>query len=158
MTHKRYSYALVPLSILLTSLVGGIFVTEGIEWYQTLSLPSWNPTPVIHTLVGMFFYICVGASAILAFAEPRPEKTQQTLSALFAGNACANIAWNWLFFVQQDLLMSAVGAAAITLLAVVTALSVFPLNKRAAWLLVPYIVWDVFMTVLTVAIVLLNPA
>jgi len=75
------------------------------------------------------------------------------LFGLFATNAGLNIIWSLLFFGRRrpDLALIEVGPfiGSIVLLMVTVA----PLDRRAAWAFVPYLVWVTFATALNVYIV-----
>jgi tryptophan-rich sensory protein len=75
---------------------------------------------------------------------------------LFAANLALNLAWTWIFFQGQK--PTAAGIEILVLLATILGLIrlVWPHNRAAAAMLVPYAAWVTFATALTWTIAVKN--
>ncbi len=75
---------------------------------------------------------------------------------LFVANGLLNMGWSLLFFTlrRPDRALVEVVALWLSILALIVVLA--PASPLAAWLVVPYLLWVSFASVLNVAIVRLN--
>lgn len=133
--------------------LGGIFMPG--EWYASLTKPSWNPPGWIFGPVWSVLYIMMAVAAWLLWREGGWARQRKPL-LLFLVQLWLNAAWTPLFFGLQ---MPGVALAEIVLLrvAIVLTLTAFrPVNRAAAWLLVPYLAWVSFAAVLNFTLWRLN--
>ncbi len=152
---------IVLLFVLGCELVGIlsalIVPTAQSAWFQALEKPFFNPPNWLFGPVWTLLYAFMGVAAYLVWRQrDRLRQPVRQALLLFAGQLALNAAWTPVFFGLQ-----AVGAAlvVIVLLDVALALTIrafFPLSRTAGWLLVPYLAWVLFATVLNAAIWLLN--
>lgn len=148
----------LPLSIILAVLIGALgslFTTSSIEtWYTTLTKPSFNPPSWLFAPVWTILYILMGISFWLIWKSHSPEKKRAM--GLFIVQLLLNGIWSPVFFGAHAI----GGALALIVLlwaAIVLTILIFKkISKPAAWLLVPYILWVSFATVLNFAIWRLN--
>lgn len=148
----------LPISILVAVLVGALgslFTSSSVTtWYATINKPAFNPPSWLFAPVWTILYILMGISFWLIWKSRSPEKHRAM--GLFIVQLVLNGIWSPIFFGAQAI----GGALALIVLlwaAIVLTILVFKkISKPAAWLLVPYIVWVSFATVLNFAIWRLN--
>ena len=87
----------------------------------------------------------------------RPEGTRRALR-LFVGQLAANALWSWLFFAWHQGALAFIDVLVLLLLIAATIVSFWRLNRVAAVILVPYILWVGFASVLTWAVWRGNPS
>jgi len=147
------------LSLIIPLAVGGIsgfFTVSAIPgWYQTIQKPSWNPPNWVFGPVWTTLYVLMGIAMYLIWTQPRTEQRQRALY-LNAAQLILNFFWSLIFFN-----LHAIGSALIEIIIlwVVIVQTMFAYDrvyKPAAWLLLPYIVWVTFATILNGAIWWLN--
>lgn len=136
--------------------LGAITTTPEIDgWYKTIEKPTWNPPAYVFGPVWTTLYIMMGTAAWLVW-KPVGFKAAKTPLTLFAVQLVLNGAWSWVFFhfhqpgwafVEIVVLWLAIGATTITF---------FRCSKTAGWLMVPYLMWVSFASVLNFAIWRLN--
>jgi len=150
------------LCIVAVNLLGaaGAIVTSGSlsDWYAALEKPPGTPPNAVFGPVWTLLYAMIGASLALVWhrAPSGPEK--RLALTLFLIQMLLNLAWTPLFFGAQ-----ATGAAllAIVLLWVAILLTILkfkPLDRIAAALLVPYLLWVGYATYLNAGFFWLNRA
>lgn len=129
--------------------------TKNNTWFKMLQKPTWTPPSFVFGPVWTLLYILMGiALGIVLQAPPSALKTKAMW--VFALQLALNFAWSILFFKFHS---TTLALADILLLACSIALSIWlfgMLSQKAAWLLVPYISWVSFATVLNFAIWQLN--
>ena len=138
------------------SFIGGQFTSSGMDWYKTISLPSWTPPGSVIGIVWTVIYILTAISAMIVWKVFPRGKHFNIVAVLFVLNAVFNLAWSYIFFYNRM-----IGAAIFDSLAIeATLLILIPLiwkqSKAAAVLLVPYALWVGFATYLNYTIYVMN--
>ena len=124
---------------------GAVFMPG--EWFAALKKPSWNPPGWVFGPVWTALYAMMAAAAWLVWQRGGWKEQRKPL-LIFLAQLALNAVWTPLFF---GLHRPGVAFAEIVLLwlAIVATLVAFrPVNRTAAWLLVPYLAWVSFAAVL----------
>lgn len=149
---------LIGAALAAISVAGlGALITELGPWYYGLQKPSWQPPDWLFGPVWTAIFALAAMSGFLALSRsPRHSRTSALILSLFAINGVLNICWSALFFKlhRPDWALVEVGLLwlSIAALIVVTARE----SKLASALLVPYLAWVSFASVLNYTIVKLN--
>jgi benzodiazapine receptor len=132
----------------------GVLFMPG-EWYASLMKPSWNPPGWLFGPVWTVLYTMMAMAAWLVWRQGG-FKTQRRALTLFLVQLALNALWTPLFF---GLHWTGVAFAEIILLWLVIAATIAgfrSVNRLAAWLLAPYLVWVGFATALNFTLWRLN--
>lgn len=148
------------LSILIPLLVGGVsefFTSSGVQgWYAVANKPWFNPPNWIFAPVWTALYILMGIAVFLIWKAEADKAVKQTALILFAAQLTLNFFWSLIFFKLQQPGWALVEIAVMWLAILFTILWFGKISSTAAWLLVPYISWVSFASVLNYAIWKLN--
>ncbi len=146
--------AVAALGYAIVSLVGGMLTDIG-PWYRSLVKPSWQPPDWLFGPVWTTIFILAAVSAALGW-RAAGQAQRRTVVILFVANGILNVGWSLLFFHLKQPLWA--GIEVVLLWASIVALIVYlrRFSRPAAWLLLPYLLWVSFATVLNWTIVLLN--
>jgi len=141
----------------LAGIIGSLFTTPSIPgWYAGLVKPSFNPPAWVFAPVWTTLYAMMGLAAWLVYEKGLKRPEVKKALAVFAAQLVLNTLWSIVFFGAHQLL----GAVIVIVLlwaTILWAILLFrQISKPAAWLLVPYILWVSFASVLTVTIYVLN--
>lgn len=143
--------------LIITLAVGAgasLFTTPQIPtWYASLNHPSIAPPNYLFAPVWTTLYI------LMAFAAWRVWKKTGTRSvemAAFALQLILNFAWSAVFFALHSIGGALAEIIALDLAILTTAILFFRRDRIAGLLLLPYLGWTVFATVLTHAFWRLN--
>lgn len=136
----------------------GAQVSPGIapaEWYETINKPDWNPPGWVFGPVWSMLYTLMGIAAWLVWKKHGLTKAAPALAA-FMVQLLLNGLWSQIFFGMQE-----IGWAffeIILLLAAILSTTVlfFRKSKWAGWLMLPYLLWVCFATVLNGTIWFMN--
>jgi benzodiazapine receptor len=147
--------AVSALGYAIVSLAGGMLTDIG-PWYRALVKPSWQPPDWLFGPVWTTIFILAAVSAALAW-RAAAQGERRIVVILFVANGILNVLWSLLFFHLKQPLLA--GLEVMLLWASIVALIVYlrRFSPVAAWLLVPYLLWVSFATVLNWTIVALNP-
>ena len=149
-----------PLIIaILIPLVGGFIISlltrNGINNYvENLIKPPFAPPKILFPIVWTILYILMGYSSYLIYNSMLYEKTSCLF--LYALNLFLNFMWPLIFFNLEARLFAFLF---IILLDVVVALMIYcfhGINKKAAYLNIPYLVWLIYDSILNLSVYLLN--
>lgn len=143
----------IPLP-LLTGAVGSYFTISSIPtWYETLNKPFFSPPNYIFGPVWTALYILMGISLYLVLIS---KKKKDLAVKVFMLQLFLNFLWSIIFFGLQNPALAFFEIVALWLSIVFTIKLFYPISKNAAYLLIPYILWVSFATVLNLSIFLLN--
>ena len=151
----RWALFLVPLIVLL-GFLAGTFGNAQSAWFQALEKPAIYPPPATFGIVWTVLYIIIGLSvAMVASAWGARGRTAALVA--FAVHFLLNLSWSPLFFGAQEITAALVVLALIdiTLLGVIALF--WTVRKTAALLLLPYLAWVLFATLLNWQFLQLNP-
>jgi tryptophan-rich sensory protein len=149
----------VLAAVLLTEAVGltsGALTASDISgWYATLNQPTLTPPNWVFGPVWTLLYALMGVSLALVWRE-RESRDAKAGVGLFALQLALNFAWSLVFFGGQNPL-GGLFVIVPLLVAIVLTIAVFArVDRRAALLLVPYLLWVSFATYLNYSIWSLN--
>lgn len=157
MSFVRYALVTVP-AILFLGFLSGKLANSGYEnrWFLALSRPEIVPPGWVFGAVWSTLYILMGVSlAMILFARGAPGRPLAL--SLFATQLLLNLTWTPLFFAAHQVTLAFYLILAILGLTIATTFAFAPIRKAAAWLLLPYMIWLSFASILNYQIDVLNP-
>ena len=150
------------LAVVVTCLAIGYFsgiVTRSAitTWYPTLVKPSFNPPNWVFAPVWSMLYVMMGVAAGLVWdrIESDKEIVKKAL-VFFAIQLALNALWSYLFFSLHNPLLALIEIVVLWLMIVETYTQFKKIDKVAGMLLIPYIAWVSFATILNASIWWLN--
>lgn len=150
------------LTVVVTCLAIGYFsgiVTRSsiATWYPTLIKPSFNPPNWIFAPVWSMLYVMMGVAAGLVWSKIESDKEAvKKALVVFAIQLALNALWSYLFFGLHNPLLAGLEIIILWLMIYETYIQFVKINKIAGYLLIPYLLWVSFATVLNGSIWWLN--
>lgn len=128
--------------------LGGLATADGVrEWYPSLVRPDWRPPNWVFGPVWTVLYTAM-AVAMWNVWRVRPWDEIRGAATAFGVQLALNAAWSPLFFGAKQLGLALVDIA-LMWLAIAVCIGVFWRHSRlSAGLLVPYLAWVSFASVL----------
>lgn len=147
-------YAALTVFVLVAVVLSGAFgfFTAPGEWYASLDKPPFNPPNWVFAPVWFVLYALIAVAGWLVWLKaPR-----STALGVWAVQMAVNWIWSPVFFRLQS-----PWGAAIIIIALFALVAIFirlaaPIDRRAAWLFVPYALWVGFASLLNVSVAFLN--
>lgn len=126
-------------------------------WYPTLVKPVFNPPNWVFAPVWTILYVFMGIAAGLIWNEiENKQKEVKIALQYFVLQLGLNALWSYLFFGLQNLLLATIEIF-LLLLVIFECYKLFkPINTNSSKLLIPYLAWVSFASLLTVSIYCLN--
>ncbi|MBD1260477.1 tryptophan-rich sensory protein [Maribacter polysiphoniae] len=126
------------------------------DWFVTLNKPSFNPPSWLFAPVWTALYIMMGVSAGIVWAKGFHHLWVKTALYHFGFQLLLNAAWSIVFFGFKQPFWGLVVIITLLCLIVLTMRWFRIVSKSASWLLIPYLLWVCFATVLNYKIWELN--
>jgi tryptophan-rich sensory protein len=127
----------------------------GNPWFDALNKPAAMPPGWAFGTAWAILYALMGiAIARIVASPPTPER--RNAIALFLLQLILNLAWTPLFFGAQQIFGGLALIIAVLIAAIATTLAFGKVDRVAAWLMVPYLAWLSFATILNFQILQLN--
>lgn len=157
MSFLRWAMVVVPGTVFLGFLSGRLS-NSGYEnrWFNALSKPDIVPPGWVFGVAWTLLYVMMGV-AVSMILHARGAKGRGIALGLFGAQLLLNLMWTPLFFAAHKVTGALILIVVILGLVIATTFAFAPIRKAAAWLLVPYMVWLSFATILTFQINRMNP-
>lgn len=122
-------------------------------WYEALAKPPWNPPNWVFGPVWTFLYVLI---AVAGWRVWRGSAGWSPLLSLWVVQLALNGAWSWLFFGRR-LIVVALADITLLLFAILAfIIGAWRVDRVAAYLFVPYLLWVGYALTLNAAIAWLN--
>lgn len=130
--------------------LGSFFTVSSIPtWYVFLNKPFFSPPNWIFAPVWTILYILMGISLYLIWQKKRVPN-------VFWIQLILNAVWSIIFFGMKNPAFAMVDILVLWISIFLTIKTFNKINKLAGKLLIPYIAWVSFASILNLSIVLLN--
>jgi len=142
---------------LAAGLIGSIFTNASIPtWYTTLEKPSFNPPNWLFGPVWTALYILMGIAAFLLWRVRLSEPKARTALIIFIIQLILNVFWSIAFFGFRSPIAGLIVIVILWVAILLTILSFARVSIIAGVLLIPYILWVSFASILNAAIYVLS--
>jgi len=138
---------------LLVGFIAGMLTSTSIDtWYSTLTKPSFNPPNWVFGPAWTILYIMMGIALYLVWNS----SNNRIAITFFMIQLALNFLWSFLFFALENPLIAFIEILLLLGMIILTAMQFYPVSRTAAFLLIPYILWVIFASVLNFSIYWLN--
>lgn len=153
----RWSLFLVPL-VLLLGFVSGQVAGSGADnpWFAALDKPAIYPPPAAFGIVWSLLYVLMGVALAMVCSAWGARWRAWAILA-FVLQLAFNLAWSPVFFARHDMALALALLIALDVAIMVTLWLFWKVRRLAAWLLLPYLAWCLFATLLNWEFLQLNP-
>lgn len=144
------------LLVIAASALGSSATIPNIStWYAGLHKPSFTPPNWIFGPVWTLLYAMMGYAFFRVLRTGQGVERRRA-SIWFLIQLALNTSWSFAFFGARNPGLGVVVVVALWLAIVATIVSFRRVDRIAAWLLAPYLVWVSYATLLTAAVWRLN--
>ena len=136
--------------------IGSLFTVQNIPtWYAGLNKPSFNPPNYLFGPVWISLYFIMGIAFFLVWKKSESHSIKFP-AVLFIAQLVLNALWSILFFGMKNPALGFMEIILLWIFIVLCIIKFYPISKTAAWLLLPYLLWVSFASVLNFKIWMLN--
>lgn len=141
---------------LLVGLVSGFLTRGGVqEFNESVEKPFFTPPGIIFPIAWTILYIFMGIATYIIETAP-PAKNKQYAMKLYYIQLAFNFLWSFIFFSRANYLLALLWLLAMLVFIVLTTLEFYKIEPKAAYFMIPYIIWVAFAAVLNFSVYLLN--
>ena len=154
---KKIFKLLISIFIpLIIGFLGSFFTSSSVNtWFLTLNKPFFNPPSFLFAPVWTTLYIMIGLSFYLVWSKNFGKEKQKVIGIYFL-QLFLNLLWSLSFFGLQSPLLGLINIIVLWLVILANIILFFRVSKKASYLLVPYLLWVSFATILNFSIFILN--
>jgi translocator protein len=143
--------------VVLAGILGSLATSPNISgWYAGLTKPGFTPPNWVFGPVWSVLYVLMAAALWRILSVPRTRPGRGAALTAFFVQLALNASWSFAFFAAHSPLAGLLVIGALTAAILATIRLFWPLDRLAALLLVPYVAWVGYATVLNFAIWRLN--
>ena len=147
----------VVLCFAAAALGSLVTITGAGSWFMTeLVKPEWQPPTYLFGPVWTVLYLLMGFSLAYVLSQGSDRRDVRIAAGAFLIQLVLNVLWSYLFFGWQMIGAAAVEIVLLWVVICVTMYLFYRIRPVAAYLLIPYLAWVTFATVLTAVIWMLN--
>ena len=136
--------------ILIPWFIGGLLWSDNQMFYKSLNKPSFSPPGILFSIIWPILYILIALSIYII-----KDKNKDYLKALII-NYFLNQVFSFFFFTIKSPFIAMID----TIIVFISSLFLYNEskinNKTSALLLIPYILWNIFATILIISIYIMN--
>lgn len=137
-------------------LLAGLLTREATNIYgETAMQPALAPPAILFPIVWTVLYALMGIGAALIWNSPESAERRRALN-LFILQLIVNFFWSLIFFNAQAFGFALVWLVLLWVLILLMILSFRKVNRLAAWLQIPYLLWVTFAGYLNYMVWMLN--
>lgn len=147
----------LAVSVLLPLAVGGAagLITRGsVERYADIAKPPLSPPGWLFPVVWTVLYILMGVAFYLVWQSDSPSKP--TAFRFYFIQLAMNFVWPILFFNLGAYGFSFLWIVILWIFILLTTLTFYKADKRAGYLMLPYLLWVAFAAYLNLGVYILN--
>lgn len=154
---KKQSWKPYVVSIFCTLAASGLvgWATSGaMAAYESVRKSPLTPPSFVFPIVWTILYTLMGISAAMIYQSNSPGKRRALI--IYAIQLIVNLAWSFLFFNLQIYGLSFFWLLLLLVLIIVMIIQFWPINRTAALLQIPYLIWVSFAGYLAYSVWILN--
>jgi tryptophan-rich sensory protein len=153
----RWALFLVPLVLLLGFLSAQVAGSSPDNaWFAALAKPASYPPPAAFPIAWTALYALMGVAFALVCSAWGARRRGWAI-ALFVVQLIINLAWSPVFFALHEMRIALGLLLALDVVVLLTTALFWRVRRLAGWLMVPYVLWILFATVLNWQFLELNP-
>ncbi|NMB92300.1 MAG: tryptophan-rich sensory protein [Parcubacteria group bacterium] len=140
----------------VAAFIGSSFTTPNIaSWYRTLTKPSFAPPNWLFAPVWTILFVLMAVAAFLVYQKREHSEVKGALIFYFV-QLILNSLWSIIFFGLHNPQLAFFEIIVLWIFILVTLIKFYKIHRTAGLLLVPYILWVSFASILNCAVWLLN--
>ena len=147
------------ICLLIPLAVGGLaawLTMDSMAQFAALAQPPLSPPGWVFPVVWTILYLLMGWASFLIWKSGAPQTAKRRALGLYGVQLAVNFVWPLLFFRAGLYGFALIWLVILLVLVAETMLAFGRIDRRAAWLLAPYLLWLLFAAYLNAGVWLLN--
>lgn len=158
----KASFKILPFAVSLAITLGIaataslVTITQIPGWYTALNKPAFNPPNWLFGPVWTILYILIATAAYMVWNKRNQTTLYKTTRNIYIIQLLLNFIWSIIFFGLHQILIALIVIILLWVNIIANMYYFARFSKAACWLLLPYLLWVSFASVLNFSIYLLN--
>lgn len=152
----QWKKLLVCIAVPLVVGALSAFFSGGMGDFERVNQPPLSPPGWLFPVVWTILYTLMGIASYLVLVSDESNLMKGNALAVYGVQLVFNFFWSIIFFRYECYWCAFVWLLLLELFIILTALLFWKIDTRAAYLLIPYIVWVAFAGYLNLGIAILN--
>ena len=147
------------ISIAIPLAVGGLsalLTKDSMVVFDYVTKPPLSPPAWLFPVVWTILYVLMGLSSYFVYTSDKPKEDINTALLFYGIQLFFNFFWSIFFFNMEKYLFSLVWLIAMWVLIIITTLKFYRIDRKAGYLMLPYLLWVTFAAYLNWGIYVLN--
>ena len=147
------------ICLLIPLAVGGLaawLTMDSMAQFAALAQPPLSPPGWVFPVVWTILYLLMGWASFLVWKSGAPQAAKRRALGLYGAQLAVNFVWPLLFFRAGLYGFALIWLVILLVLVAETMLAFGRIDRRAAWLLAPYLLWLLFAAYLNAGVWMLN--
>lgn len=141
---------------LLVGILASLLTMKNMDLFGTVQKPPLAPPAWLFPVVWTILYVMMGIASYLIYSSFTDLNTKKDALCVYSLQLIFNFGWSLIFFNLQWFYAAFVWLIILWILILITILRFRKINQKAAWLLLPYLIWVTFAGYLNLGIAILN--
>ena len=141
----------IPVAV---GVLSALLTKNNMEVYKNINQPPLAPPSWLFPVVWSILFILMGISAYMISQSDAVEKSMAL--TVYGIQLAVNFFWSVIFFNMQAYTFAFVWLMFLWVLIILMIYKFYKINKTAAYLQIPYLLWVTFAAYLNLAIAILN--
>lgn len=144
------------INILIPNVLGflGSLIGNVQNGFDGIFKPSFTPPAIVFPIAWTLLYILMGISSYIISESSSENKGSAFV--IYGIQLLLNASWTYFFFNLNWFLVSFMLIIVILALVILMIKEYYDINKTAAFLQIPYVIWLIFAAILSYNVYLLN--
>ena len=153
---QRKTLIICILLPLVVGAVSGFLTRNGMKDFMQIAQPALTPPPWVFPIVWTILYIMMGIASYNVLVAEADSKSKATALSLYGAQLFFNFWWSIVYFNLKNYLFAFIWLIAMWLLIIATTLEFRKISKKAALMMIPYLLWTTFAAYLNYGVYVLN--
>lgn len=152
----------IAICLFMGYLAGISLKADNFSWYNSLNRSPLNPPNIIFPIAWSILYLLMGISIAIIINKYIDEqdleikKNIKNYIFLFIIQFILNLFWTYIFFGLKSPLFGFIEIIILDILIIITIMKFKTISKAASYILIPYILWCLFASYLTLHVLIFN--
>lgn len=146
---------IIYLCFLLPWFIGGILFKYNPTFYEQLNIPFFALPGYIISICWFILYILIAFSIYKVYKQGNIIKNRDYLYVLLT-NYLANMTFGLFFFTLQSPFLGFIDTIIVLISSIYLYLETKNINKKASYYILPYIIYCIYASVLSLTIFIMN--
>ena len=159
MSKTKIQWKPLIISILISLGVGSLsalFTMNSMTKYKSYNLPVIAPPSYIFPIMWTILFILMGISAYRIFISKSDKKLKANAFFLYGLQLLINFFWSIIFFKLELIFFAFLWILLLWIVVLIMILRFYKVNRKAAYLQIPYLLWITFASYLNLGIYMFN--